>query len=575
MSNTPNYDAKIKAILDGLAPGERVCEMTGEKWMMDEEEIGWYKKFNVPPVPLSPQARLWSLSVFYMVYQWWWNKHADTGAPVLTSIHPATGIRVLPDKEWFTRDFSTIHLEPSTARPFFEQWRELQLKVPVNASRNVVEPENSIAQFSMGDQNSYFVFSGTSKNSFYLNDCQETDDCMDCNAGINIVECYRVSHSSRLYRCQFVLESYDCFNSSFLFDCRNCEFCFGAANQRNKKYLWWNEQLTKEEWERRRNEVDLGRYDVLRENEQKLYDLINTKAVWPENFNEKTSDSVGEYLIECSDCPYTSFGRGGHHNYWCFGVWNARDNAFSTAVPGDNNFQAGPLNQSANCKFSPFVIRCDDMEYCYSCYDCEHCFGCVGLSRKKFCILNKQYSEEEYWRAVDALKCAMLDRGEYGRPFPAAFSHSYFPDGGPMMYLGATLDDWDKIGFPHFAIDADGAFGELRMEGRSVKKMEEVPESVDDLDDTWAGVPIEDPEIQRPYTLLKPEIAWYKRMRIAPPRAHFTNRMHQLMWMVNMAQFIPTTCSQCGKSLMVAKNNFFQNRKHLCREDYLKYLESH
>ena len=31
MSNTPNYDAKIKAILDALTPGERTCVITGEK----------------------------------------------------------------------------------------------------------------------------------------------------------------------------------------------------------------------------------------------------------------------------------------------------------------------------------------------------------------------------------------------------------------------------------------------------------------------------------------------------------------------------------------------------------------
>ena len=40
MSKTPNYDAKVKTILDTLEPGERTCELTGEKWEMTEEEIG-------------------------------------------------------------------------------------------------------------------------------------------------------------------------------------------------------------------------------------------------------------------------------------------------------------------------------------------------------------------------------------------------------------------------------------------------------------------------------------------------------------------------------------------------------
>ncbi|KKW34121.1 MAG: hypothetical protein UY79_C0005G0064, partial [Parcubacteria group bacterium GW2011_GWA2_53_21] len=39
MPKTPNYDAKVKSILNATQPGERVCELTGEKWVMDEEEI--------------------------------------------------------------------------------------------------------------------------------------------------------------------------------------------------------------------------------------------------------------------------------------------------------------------------------------------------------------------------------------------------------------------------------------------------------------------------------------------------------------------------------------------------------
>ncbi len=57
MSKTPNYDAKVKTILDALAPGEKVCEMTGEKWIMTEDEIGWDRRVNVPPSPYSLMTR--------------------------------------------------------------------------------------------------------------------------------------------------------------------------------------------------------------------------------------------------------------------------------------------------------------------------------------------------------------------------------------------------------------------------------------------------------------------------------------------------------------------------------------
>jgi len=44
MSKTPNYDAKVKEILDALEPGERVCELTGEKWQLDQDYIDRCRK---------------------------------------------------------------------------------------------------------------------------------------------------------------------------------------------------------------------------------------------------------------------------------------------------------------------------------------------------------------------------------------------------------------------------------------------------------------------------------------------------------------------------------------------------
>ena len=37
-----------------------------------------------------------------------------------------------------------------------------------------------------------------------------------------------------------------------------------------------------------------------------------------------------------------------------------------------------------------------NVEYSAFCASVSDCFGCVGLKKKKYCILNKQYSKEEY-----------------------------------------------------------------------------------------------------------------------------------------------------------------------------------
>ena len=102
-----------------------------------------------------------------------------------------------------------------------------------------------------------------------------------------------------------------------------------------------------------------------------------------------------------------------------------------------------------------------------------------------------------------------------------------------MFYLGAGLEDWDKVGMSKFSIDAEGAFGALRMEGKTVLRTDEVPNHVDQLDESWAGRAILDTEIKRPFAFLKPEITFYKKHRIAPPRQHFTARIRDLIWASN------------------------------------------
>src|SRR3989338_3362022 len=273
MSHTPQYDAKVKAILEATTPGERTCALTGRTWMVDEKELAVYHRHLVPPMSISPIARQWVLTTQWPGGQWWYNKHAETGKPIISPVHPATGIRVLPDEEWYARDFSDTSLELEITEPVFPRLVALRKKVPTSASRNFEKAENSICILSLGDQNSYFVVLCKSKNTFFSVLAIDTESSAEVFNSSAITQCYQVVHCERLYNCSYVRESKDCMNSAFLFDCRNCEFCFGATNKRNKKYLWMNEQLSKEEWDRRRREVDLGKRDVV-EKWQRTFDQL-------------------------------------------------------------------------------------------------------------------------------------------------------------------------------------------------------------------------------------------------------------------------------------------------------------
>ena len=264
MNNTPNYDSKVKKILDSLKPGEETCSVTGKKWEMTEEEIGWYKKFNVPPAGIEPLTRMEINTSFYSGYEWWNHKHPKTGKPIITYVHPATRIKVLPDKEWHAEDFSNEGMDYKLDKSMFEQMRELQLKVPLPAWRNIKEPENSICIASYGDRNSYFTLVSRTENSLFNVWVEGAERSAMINSCINISDSFYVNNSANVTNSTFVSTSKDIISSEFVFFSEDLEYCYGASNQRHKKYLWFDEQLTKEEWEKRRAEVDLGCRDELK-----------------------------------------------------------------------------------------------------------------------------------------------------------------------------------------------------------------------------------------------------------------------------------------------------------------------
>lgn len=55
------------------------------------------------------------------------------------------------------------------------------------------------------------------------------------------------------------------------------------------------------------------------------------------------------------------------------------------------------------CDYCQDCQNCQECQYCQDCFGCRNCFSCVGLYQKKYCILNQQYSKEEYFARMAKL----------------------------------------------------------------------------------------------------------------------------------------------------------------------------
>lgn len=164
---------------------------------------------------------------------------------------------------------------------------------------------------------------------------------------------------------------------------------------------WWSDK-----WD----PMDCGKeYDFSRPFFEQLKELIQT-VPWPSRsfLNCVKSD----YCMNCSnlkDC------------YMLFDADFSEESAYGVGVNYiKNSFDNLSLDEcelcyesfactkcfgalfSSNCESSRNVIFCKD------CVNCTDCFGCVGLRNKSYCIFNKQYTKEEYFK-----KLAEFDLGSY------------------------------------------------------------------------------------------------------------------------------------------------------------------
>ena len=107
-----------------------------------------------------------------------------------------------------------------------------------------------------------------------------------------------------------------------------------------------------------------------------------------------------------------------------------------------------------------FCCRCSkasrNCEYSFNCLSCSNIFGCSGLKSKQYCILNKQYSKEEYEKMVPKIKQHMNDmpyidkKGiiyKYGDFLPSEFSLFSYNESFAQDYFPLSREEAISKGY--------------------------------------------------------------------------------------------------------------------------------
>ena len=454
---------------------------------------------------------------------------------------------VLPNAEWWDEvgwspeDYGRVF---DFSRPFFEQMRELMRVVPKPAL-NVLSPENSQYCNNVGSiKNCYFVFdAGACEDCYYVETAEGLRSCVDCSMMVGCELCYDCTGCTRCYNLQSSTHCTDCQDSYFLLDCRSCRNCFGCSGLRQSEFCIFNKPYSREAYFAYLGGIQLDSYAerqrVAREGEQ-------FQATQPR------AHMVGSRIEDCTGNIVHSARRVRHG----FSVSDAEDVAFGFALSGQVRDcqdyaiwgEGAELMYECcicgkNVFHQLFCLNCwegaHDLMYCDSCHGSGHLFGCVGMRKREFCVLNRQYSEGEYHALVARIIEHMRQTGEWGEFFPMSISTV------PYNYsLAQRYNPLDE--------------GEARAEGLPWHEPP-APKTIQAMDaaDLPDGIPpgeeslvVRSAKSGRPFKITVEELRRYRELNVPLPRVTYDERMDDRARRAGSPRLYKRQCAKSGVDIL-------------------------
>jgi hypothetical protein len=215
---------------------------------------------------------------------------------------------------------------------------------------------------------------------------------------------------------------------------------------------------------------------------------------------------------------------------------------------------------SQRCAFTSFCKLCENVLYCDSISNCTHCFGCIGLKHKKFCILNTQYTEQEYNDLVPRIIEHMRKT-----PLRSADGSSQLRQGYDGQAAGQEWGENVPISLSPFAYNetvAQEHFPLRREEattnGWRWKDVDQqdfrpqtyrVPEDIGDMPDSITKETIACDSCGKNFRIIAQELAFYRRMRLPVPGTCHDCRHRDRRLLRKPYRLWDRACAKCGQAV--------------------------
>jgi hypothetical protein len=455
---------------------------------------------------------------------------------IISTFSPDKRVIVYDEKYWWSDawDPLTYGTAYDFSMPFFEQYKQLLRRIPLIGLSVTNMVGCSYCNVSEGDKDCFMInASERNEGVLYSNRVAFCKDSADLYIGTSNELCYEVVASDKCYRVLFSQKCTQCTESSFLYNCSNCDHCFGCINLKNKSYYFLNKAFTKEEYEGKIQEFSYGSFDATMRAENLFQDALS-KNIRRFAHIIKSVNCTGDNILHAKNCRLSFDVIANPSAEDCkfihWAGWFVKDMYDGGPGAGGNLEVAYEITdtgiQSNHIFFTSVVYGSYDVRYSINCHGSHHLFGCYGMRNKSYCILNRQYTKEDYEILVPKIIQHMKGspytdtKGRiygYGEFFPFELSPYAYNEVIAQEYFPLSKDEVIAAGYGWK--DAD--------EKKHVPTIlsENIPDTIAAVDDSIVNEIISCGHKGKcigqcitAFKILPRELEFYRRMKIPLPR---------------------------------------------------------
>ena len=501
-----------------------------------------WKKYQIPSPTFCPDCRQQRRLTFRNERKLYKRTCDASGKSIISIYSPDKTYKVYDQQAWRSDNWDPLSYgrDIDFGQSFFQQFYALLQEVP-RASLMIMNNENcDYVNQNWFCKDCYLCFdNGYNEKCWYENQVYYSQYIMDSiriEKSQILYDCLNVKDSYKLFYCQ---NCANCSDSYFLKNCSNCNNCFACMNLVAQNYCIFNKQYTKEEYDQLLAKYDLSDCAVVASIKNEFAQFV-LKFPHKNLLLSNTESSSWDYLSHCTWCQDSFAANNTEDSKHVFDI----DDAMKNCMDINNGAEADLMYEWTSVSwykllFDRFVGRSENVMYCDSCLHVKDCFGCAGLhSNQQYCILNKQYTKEEYEEMVPKIITHMITTSERWEFFDPKISPIGYNETVAQEYFPLTketaIQQWFKRS------DYESPFPHVEK----ILKANELP-NIQKTNNDILDRAIECEITGKPFRITKSELEFYRTHNLPLPRKHPDQRHLERMQFRNPRKLRDRTCVKC------------------------------